>query len=68
MLRTRPPRPGVGRQQVRRDDVLDVREVARLLAVAVDGDRPPAAIARMKLGTTAAYCDVGSCRGPKTLK
>ena len=28
----------------------------------------PAAIAVMKSGTTAAYCDVGSCRGPKTLK
>ena len=28
----------------------------------------PAAMAVMKSGTTAAYCDVGSCRGPKTLK
>ena len=28
----------------------------------------PSAIARIKRGTTAAYCDVGSWRGPNTLK
>ena len=40
-FRTVPAASGrVGREQVRRDDVLDVGEVARLLAVAVDGDGP----------------------------
>ena len=40
MLKTRPPTPGrVERREVRVDDVVDVREVARLLAVAVDRRR-----------------------------
>ena len=52
-----------------RDDVLDEREVPRLLAVAVDRHGgSPAAIRRMKRGMTAAYCEFGSWRGPNTLK
>ena len=58
----------LGGAEVGRDDVVDVREVAGLLAVVVDRDGLARAMAVMKSGTTAAYCDVGSCRGPKTLK
>jgi hypothetical protein len=54
--------------QVRVDDHGDVREVARLLAVAEDRGRCLHRAAVMNFGITAAYCDVGSCRAPKTLK
>ena len=60
---------GLGGRERRVDDVVDVGEVARLLAVAVDRrSARRAATAVMKSGTTAAYCDVGLWRGPKTLK
>ena len=56
------------RREVRLDDVVDVGEVARLLAVAEDQRRLAAQRGGMKRGITAAYCDCGSWRGPKTLK
>jgi hypothetical protein len=54
-----PDAVGIRRAQVRRDDVVDASKI-------VTGS--PAEIAVMNSGTTAAYCDVGSWRGPKTLK
>ena len=50
------------------DHIRDVGEIARLLAVAVNGGARPSRRAVAKSEMTPEYGDPGSCLGPKTLK
>ena len=59
---------GLPGEHRRIDDVVHEGEVARLLAVPEDVIVSPAAIFVMNSGIAAAYCEMGLCRGPKTLK
>jgi hypothetical protein len=57
-----------GRANGRVDDVRDVREIARLLAVAVDRHGLPLVDRAMKSGWRRRTASAGSAFGPKTLK